>query len=183
MATSKALTRLVSGASMASRVAIRPCGSFLNVEIKRDFIDMAIKRDARVGTTMLKPIELTSNQEIRRHDLDSLKDIVQENDVKKVLVSWPVQDASGPALRSLNSLLNDSYDVVKTSSPFYILDGAGRKMGSICLVKPSKASQHWDSVLGSHKFEDLNATEKVQEYHTMEGTWLNAYSLSRAAYS
>jgi hypothetical protein len=121
---------------------LRAAGSFLNVDINRKCINMAIDCHQGDGTEPLYPIELKKS-EIPNPDLKYLEELIREHNVSSVVISWPVQESenvksiSGRILDTLDLTLRESGDVVTTSRPFYMLDGGGPRVGSMCLIKAS----------------------------------------------
>jgi hypothetical protein len=129
---------------------------------------MTLNCHAGDGTMPLQPIELEGSN-IPKPELNRLKDAVDETNVSSVVVSWDVQDSakvrnlSGNILNTLDGALRESHDMVTTTRPFYMLDGGGRRMGSLCLVR-------WSPSL----IQRLD-TRANQDDHQVPGTWLKQY--------
>ena len=152
--------------------------SFLSVDVHHDCVDMAIDCHQGDGTHVLDPMPLHSKpaytEESGNFMLNYLKDVVQEGDVCSVLVSWPPRasssSASGPSiLNSLDTMMkescsNDTEKVVAMTRPFYMLDGGGRRMASMCLVK----DVHHKEALTASPFVSSSMEPSI-------GTWLRTY--------
>ena len=155
---------------------VRTSGSFLNIDINRNCVDMALGHHAGEGTTPLRPIELQGS-EIPRNDLNHLKDVVDDAGLSSVVVSWDVnyydkvRSLSSSVLSTLDGALRESHDSVTTTRPFFMLDGGGRRMGSMCLVKSPSLFQRLSSS-GIIEEEDL---------HVIPGAWLEQYSMLRSS--
>lgn len=121
------------------------------------------------GTVPLQPIELQGSN-IPRPELNRLKDMVHDTDISSVVVSWNLQDNKkvrnlpDHVLNTLDGALGDFHDTVTTTRPFYMLDGGGRRMGSMSLVKSPSLLQRLDALV------------KNQEDYQVAGTWLKQYS-------
>jgi hypothetical protein len=136
-------------------------GAYMNVDIHRNCMDMAIDRLAGEGTESIDPNEFKTpgytSKPAFRHS---------------VVLSWPVHDTDNAvkqhalpgqhAVITLDSVLKESSNTVYTTRPFYILDGGGGRMGSLCVVK---------SLLKTQRLCD-----ELPENLSFEPSWLNHYS-------
>jgi RNase H-fold protein (predicted Holliday junction resolvase) len=175
--TARALTGILAVSSRnLPRMSLRAAGSFLNVDINRKSINMAIDRHPGDGTEPLDPIELKKSN-VPNPNLNYLEELVREHNVSSVVISWPVQESekvknvSGRILDTLDSTLRESGDVVTMSCPFYMLDGGGPRMGSMCLIRASTENQSLD--------DSAQAYGPAAQNYVPAGTWLKDYSSSR----
>ena len=73
-----------------------------------------------------------------------LQDYVPASDASNFLVTWPAQEDPGDTLttRMLNTLEGIRQKTsVQVTPPFYVLDGSGDKMASMCIVPSTSHSQ------------------------------------------
>ena len=163
--------------------------SYLSLDVHNDCIDMAIDCHQGDGTYLLDSMPLTAPvpTSAPKQSLDYLKDIVNEGDVSSVLVSWPPLSSLSSAtssttgteptiLSSLDSVMKDSCDnaenVVAMTRPFYMLDGCGRRMASMCLVKDLHHMNNMSTTVpSSSPFSSSFSEPSCQPI----GTWLRMY--------
>lgn len=73
-----------------------------------------------------------------------LQDYVPTSDASNFLVTWPAQDDHGDMLsaRMLNTLEGIRQSTsIQVTPPFYVLDGRGDKMASMCIIPSTSDSQ------------------------------------------
>ena len=178
----RAFTRILATSSRnLPRMSLRAAGSFLNVDINRKSINMAIDCHQGDGTEPLEPIELKQS-DIPNPDMKYLEELVREHNVSSVVISWPVQESekvknvSGKILDALDSTLQESGDVVTTSRPFYMLDGGGPRMGSMCLIRASTQNQSLEDTIPDI-YSRTQAYHSAAQDYVPAGTWLTHYNL------
>ena len=176
------LTRAFANTHKVSKSWFR-ASSFLNIDISESCIDMAIDCHKGDGALALDPIQLPA-QDVPKPEVERLQSIVKDHDVTSVLLSWPVQDAesvsqvSSRIINCLNATLRESHgDSVRTTKPFYMLDGGGRRMASLCLVKNHPPTEQ--SIKAPAVDDYLLLGSKKQDYQ-VTGTWLKNYSTLRS---
>jgi hypothetical protein len=165
-------------------MSLRAASSFLNVDINRKCINMAIDCHQGDGTAPINPIELKKS-DIPSSDLKCLEDFIREHNVSSVVISWPVQESekvknvAGRILDTLDLTLRQSGDVVTTSRPFFMLDGGGPRVGSMCLIRASTQNQSMDDTT-PETHSCAQAYHIAAQDYVPAGTWLKHYSSLRS---
>jgi RNase H-fold protein (predicted Holliday junction resolvase) len=182
--TARALTRILATSSRnLPGMSFRAAGSFLNVDINRKSINMASDCHQGDGTEPLDPIELKKS-DVPNPDLNYLEELIREHNVSSLVISWPVQESekvksvSGRILDTLDSTLRESGDVMTMSCPFYMLDGGGSRMGSMCLIRASPENQSLDDTT-PEMYSGAQAYHPAAQNYMPAGTWLKDYSSLR----
>eukprot|EP00339_Tiarina_fusa_P024355 CAMPEP_0117030740 /NCGR_PEP_ID=MMETSP0472-20121206/22165_1 /TAXON_ID=693140 ORGANISM="Tiarina fusus, Strain LIS" /NCGR_SAMPLE_ID=MMETSP0472 /ASSEMBLY_ACC=CAM_ASM_000603 /LENGTH=156 /DNA_ID=CAMNT_0004738901 /DNA_START=141 /DNA_END=608 /DNA_ORIENTATION=- len=95
-----------------------------------------------------------------------LRDIVENRQLSGVVLSWPVQENKSmkQLSRRIMNHLDSSFsgmqhETLTTTRPFYMLDGQGRRLASMCLVK------------GGSKIEDVVSDDYSPSNVHTPGTW------------
>jgi hypothetical protein len=157
---------MTSRAVMSTRMAIpflrNVSRASMAVDVNRHCVDLRLSGHKGDSGTL------------RTADLTTLKDVIAD-DCASVVISWPVSEygatkrPSKTILQTLESSLRESHDNVTTTSPFYMLDGGGRRMASLTLLRsPIAQSKREDSWCAGE--QDWPAP----------GSWLKHYSNSRS---
>ena len=117
------------------------------------------------------------------------------SDLAGVVVSWPANQHEG----SKNPFRSSMTDGVMTSKPFFMLDGKGRRLGSLCLLKKEQTSSKADTTASSDaRSQLLSVLQSDDAAHVddilrledclpfaskselqMKGIWLQEYRRSR----
>jgi hypothetical protein len=136
------------------------------------------------------------NQDLHHHHRQS----ACNSDLAGVVVSWPQgsDTDTNDAKLAKNPFRSASEDCYMTSKPFFMLDGKGKRLGSLCLLKASsQADQQGErpsrptstrSQLMTSLFEHNDALRledclpsASQSELQMKGIWLQEYSQLKAA--
>ena len=188
--------------------AVRMGGSFLNVDVHKDWIAMDIDMHQGNGTHTLDSIPLSGTMKPQQDprtapdaDLAYLKDVVRTNDVQSVLVSWRTDPGRGQRIAqsvdsfvsgssstpSTSILLADNAETmghnrreVTTTRPFFMLDGGGRRVATLCVVKDRKDSPSLSSASpSSHpltsKLFQSDTTSFANEHNHDTDVWVEGY--------
>lgn len=141
-------------------------GSTVTVDVNRHCLDMALSsHKGALGA-------------LRRTDLTELHDGIAD-DCASVVVSWPVSSeycTSKPApkavLSTIERTLRESHENVTTTRPFFMLDGGGRRMASLTLLRRTPTMQ---------SMEDTATSSPIEHYDcSVPGDWLRHYSSLRS---
>lgn len=164
-------------AIMAQRAAIpflrTTAKTALKVEVNRHCVDMALGGDLTGSSTMTEtPVELPSAQLLAHDDLQAFKDVVGKC-ASSVVFSWPddpfTSHRNNDVLQTLERALRESHKDVATSKPFFVLDGAGRRVASLSLL--GKCSEEAPPF----------ASSQDNELESPPGMWLRHYCSLRSA--
>jgi hypothetical protein len=156
MTTRKAITKIAAAGKQIPKVTLRSTSSWLR-------FDMTLGGHAADGTVPVRPFQ----DEPGCPETNPLKDFVDESNASGFIVSWPdsenMRSLSGSILNTLDGIHRDSNDAVRVTSPFFMLDGGGLRMGSMCIMKSPNSSKR------------LQMEANQDDYH-IPGTWLKHYS-------
>jgi hypothetical protein len=107
-------------------------------------------------------------------DVTALKDCVA-NDCASIVVSWPVSDYGAPrgppknVVNTLERTLRESHNNATTTIPFYVLDGGGRRMASLTLLRKPEGPCKGESVYPP-EYDFRVAGNWLKYYKTSLGT-------------
>ena len=164
-------------AIMAQRAAIpflrNAAKSALKVEVNRHCVDMALGENLTGNSAVTEtPVEMHPLHLAAHDDLQAFKDVVGER-ASSVVFSWPDDPYSthrnNDVLQTLEGALRESHQEVATSKPFFVLDGAGRRMASLSLL--GKSAEEVPSSMYS----------EPNDFDSPPGTWLRHYCSLRTA--
>jgi hypothetical protein len=163
---SKALARMAATKMPIRNGMVRTSACFSNAV---NPIGMTLDCHTGDSTMPLQPLHFDASQK-PLPEFNHLKDLLDANDITSVVISWPllenektVRNFPGSVLKTLDGALSESHDTVTTTRPFYMLDGGGRRVGSMCLVRPPTLERMYN--------RDTNDCE-----YQLPGAWLKDYS-------
>jgi hypothetical protein len=166
MASTTTKSILSTTTKMAVPFLRKVAGSTVTVDVNRHCIDMTLSSHKGDSGTL------------QRTDLTALHDVVMD-DCASVVVSWPVSSEYGTSTRPPKTVLNtlertlrESHDNVTTTRPFFMLDGGGRRMASLTLLRRLPTMQ----TIG-----DTATLSPIGHYDcSVPGDWLKHYSSLRS---